>query len=278
MSERKQQYFSTGEFAALCGTTKDTLFHYDQIGILTPRRDAQNRYRQYTSEHFFVYDLICVLRQAGSSLEEIGAYLKQHDPSCFLTLLREKRLQIAEQVRQLEQMDQMLQHTIQTTETALQETYDLPKIEWQEEETLLLVQLQEGEGDSMDHVAVRLAEHFARCAKYHLADRFPLGSIISEQAVRAGSSVESHLFSRVPADFPEAALHVKPAGTYATIFYRGTFDTFDEGYSSLLKFVKTRNCEICGNAYVNDLLSYLASGSEEAYVFRISVQVKMLEP
>ena len=28
--------FTTGEFATLCGVKKQTLFHYDEIGILQP--------------------------------------------------------------------------------------------------------------------------------------------------------------------------------------------------------------------------------------------------
>ena len=32
----KITYFSSGEFARLCGTTKETLRHYHNIGLLVP--------------------------------------------------------------------------------------------------------------------------------------------------------------------------------------------------------------------------------------------------
>ena len=34
----KQEYLSAGRFAALVGTTKETLFHYDEIGLFVPKR------------------------------------------------------------------------------------------------------------------------------------------------------------------------------------------------------------------------------------------------
>ena len=38
----KQEYLSAGRFAALVGTTKETLFHYDEIGLFVPKRREAN--------------------------------------------------------------------------------------------------------------------------------------------------------------------------------------------------------------------------------------------
>ena len=43
----KQEYLSAGRFAALVGTTKETLFHYDEIGLFVPKRRGTNGYRYY---------------------------------------------------------------------------------------------------------------------------------------------------------------------------------------------------------------------------------------
>ena len=37
----KITYFSSGEFARLCGTTKETLRHYHNIGLLVPARTTE---------------------------------------------------------------------------------------------------------------------------------------------------------------------------------------------------------------------------------------------
>nr|WP_243686593.1 MerR family DNA-binding transcriptional regulator [Clostridioides difficile] len=36
MSQVSKNYFTTGEFAKICGINKKTLFHYDDIGLFSP--------------------------------------------------------------------------------------------------------------------------------------------------------------------------------------------------------------------------------------------------
>lgn len=56
-----KKYLKTGEFASLCGVTKDTLFHYDDIGLLKPARVGENGYRLYGLYQLDTFDLISVL-------------------------------------------------------------------------------------------------------------------------------------------------------------------------------------------------------------------------
>ena len=34
MPDERAAFFTTGQFAKLCSTTKETLFHYDSLGLL----------------------------------------------------------------------------------------------------------------------------------------------------------------------------------------------------------------------------------------------------
>lgn len=43
-----KNYYKISEFAALCGLSRDTLLHYDRIGILKPAFVAPSGYRYYT--------------------------------------------------------------------------------------------------------------------------------------------------------------------------------------------------------------------------------------
>ena len=42
MSKITKEYFTTGEFANLCGVNKKTLFHYDNIGLFKPKKILEN--------------------------------------------------------------------------------------------------------------------------------------------------------------------------------------------------------------------------------------------
>lgn len=41
MSKRLQNLYRISEFASLCGVTKHTLYHYDEIGLLRPLRNTR---------------------------------------------------------------------------------------------------------------------------------------------------------------------------------------------------------------------------------------------
>lgn len=43
----RHEYMTTGEFAAAKGVSKDTLFHYDDIGLFCPEKVSENGYRLY---------------------------------------------------------------------------------------------------------------------------------------------------------------------------------------------------------------------------------------
>ena len=268
------RYFNTGEFAKLCRTTKDTLLYYDKIGILKPRRNGENDYRVYSSEQFFDYDLINMLKRAGSSLKEIKWYLNHYDAENFLKLLRDKEEQIKRQRRELLKMEKMLQHTINMTEQALKEVYDIPYVERQEAETLLTVRLAPGEGESVYGNAARLGEHFSRCEEMDVVDKFPLGSIILKEEILAGGSEESYFFSRISDEGSGKDIQVKPAGRYAAVVHRGNYDSFAAVYRQLLTYIREEGLKVTGNAYVYELISYMASETQENYVMKISVGVE----
>lgn len=67
-----EETFRSGEFAALCGVEKKTLFYYDEINLLKPAFRAENGYRYYTLTQFDQMNTIKILQASGLSLEEIA--------------------------------------------------------------------------------------------------------------------------------------------------------------------------------------------------------------
>lgn len=71
--------YSTGEFAQLCGVKKQTLFHYDSIGLLKPAVTDENGFRHYSYSQYQDYLIIACLKEAGMALKDIKEYLDMHD-------------------------------------------------------------------------------------------------------------------------------------------------------------------------------------------------------
>lgn len=53
MNNNSKPLFTTGEFAGLCNIRKDTLFYYDEIGLLKPEIIQDNGYRYYSANQLF---------------------------------------------------------------------------------------------------------------------------------------------------------------------------------------------------------------------------------
>ena len=78
MSENREKYFTTGEFARICNVPKHVLFHYDEIGLLKPIKiDAQNGYRLYSVSQIPDLQKIVMLRDLHFQISEIQSAL--HD-------------------------------------------------------------------------------------------------------------------------------------------------------------------------------------------------------
>ena len=60
------KYMTTGEFARRMGVTKNTLFHYDNIGLFLPEIVDTNDYRYYSIYQMEVFDTIIILKEMGT--------------------------------------------------------------------------------------------------------------------------------------------------------------------------------------------------------------------
>lgn len=67
------------DVAALAGISVRTLHHYDQIGLLSPTRNPENGYREYSDADLDRLQQILFFRKCGFPLSEISAILDSPD-------------------------------------------------------------------------------------------------------------------------------------------------------------------------------------------------------
>lgn len=71
---------TSGQFAMLCSTSKATLRHYREIGLLLPAARQDNGYMAYSPMQFADFRLIEALADSGCALSAIKEYLAKPDP------------------------------------------------------------------------------------------------------------------------------------------------------------------------------------------------------
>ena len=274
--EQEKGWLTSGGFAALCGTTKETLRHYKDIGLLSPAQQRDNGYFYYDVEQFYDFYAISIFRQTGTPLEQIRRCLQGQDAAQTLALLREQRGRLEAERQKLEHMDFVLSSALCSLEFGLGSDM-APQTAWFEEEHLLALPVEELEGlmtpaASEDEMLIAVLERCQElCGQYRIQTDFQLGAI-HNPGEQGGPGVISHLYTRIKkkADFP--FYMEKPAGHYLYLCCRGRWD-ISEGYTALKSYILKQNLEITGNFYACDLAGFILNSVEKNAVSMISVRL-----
>ena len=273
---QKKGWLTSGAFAALCGTTKETLRHYKDIGLLFPAHQGDNSYFYYDVEQFYDFYAISIFRQTGTPLAEIRRCLRGQDAAQTLHLLREQRGRLEAERRKLEHMDFVLSSALRSLEFG--PVPDMaPQIGWFDTEHLMALPVEELEGlmtptASEDEMLIAVLERCqSLCGQYGIQTDFQLGAI-HRPGERGGPGAISHLYlrSKKNADFPYYM--EKSAGHYLYLCCRGRWD-ISEGYAALKSYIQEQGLEIVGNFYACDLAGFILNSVEKNAVSMISVQL-----
>ena len=104
---------NTKQVAELSGLSVRALHHYDEIGLLRPRRNAENGYREYSEGDLDKLQQILFFRQCGFSLERIKRLLSNPRFDRAKAFELQKRHLMLEKER-IEAMLSTLERTLKT--------------------------------------------------------------------------------------------------------------------------------------------------------------------
>lgn len=274
--ERNKNWLTSGAFAALCGTTKETLRHYKDVGLLLPAHQGDNSYFYYDVEQFYDFYAISIFRQTGTPLEEIRRCLQGQDTAKTLELLREQRVRLEAERQKLEHMDFVLSGALRNLEFGLGPDM-VPRTGWFEREHLLALPVRELEelmtpaANEDETLIVVLERCRALCSQYGIQTDFQLGAI-HQPGEQGGPGAISHLYTRIKekADFPY--YKEKPAGNYLYLCCRGRWD-ISAGYAALNRCILEQGLETIGDFYACDLAGFILNSVEKNAASMISVRL-----
>lgn len=267
-----KKLFKTGEFASFCNTTKDTLFHYDDIGLLKPVKVAFNGYRYYSPKQVFMFDLIATLKEVGLSLEEIREYIYRRDTDIFMEMLRQKDQELKKEIDLLIRRRRLLNNTLRITE----------KYKDAEEERIVIADTEEEyfivsdkmKNNSEKELYSVLASHLQYCSEHNCYDDFSTGEIIGYENIMNGSFNSTYYSSRIDRKRKSRYLHIKPAGRYAVKYVRSSYSGLRDEYKRFYREITGRGLKCAGNIYQNDILSYFSEREEDDYLMKLEMQVE----
>lgn len=110
--------YTSGQFARFCHTTKETLFHYERLGLLRPRQTGANGYRYYDARQFLRFDMISMFREAGTPLRDISRLLDAPSGEDRLRLLDARSCQLREEQQRLARREVLVQDILRVAHEA----------------------------------------------------------------------------------------------------------------------------------------------------------------
>ncbi len=110
-----KQKYKIGEIVEKFNITKETIRHYERIGLLSEPKREENGYRVYTDEDINILWFILISKKFGFTLKEIKLLLgemyhqiKNGNPLSILSIISDKINEINNRIGQLENTKQLL--------------------------------------------------------------------------------------------------------------------------------------------------------------------------
>ncbi len=268
----KEYFFTTGEFAKLCGVRKHTLFHYDEQGIFSPDIVKENGYRYYSLMQYDLFSVIADLRELGMPLKKIKAYLDSRSPQNLLLLLKEQQQEIEQKIIRLNQQKQALAFKAAVTREALESNENA--VEEQRLPGRMLL-LSERLPDSDDKtITVSIAALVRKCISQKIPIQYTVGGIcLREIFERTGKISYSHFYVKPLEEWHGMEGVPMLPGRYLVTYHHGGYGQMGESYRRLLAAAGQRGYLLDRVFYEETLLDELAALGQEHYITKISVRI-----
>lgn len=271
MKKQSELYFTSGEFAKIAGVTKDTLFHYDKIGIFSPAVKEENGYRYYYIWQLEAFQAITVLRKLGMPLKGIKKYLEERGQERFLSLLREKECEIAGEIAKLRDIRSFIKNKIGEVDSFAKIRLDSPQIVSCPEEYLLVCDVRSQEEKSL---AAEISSYVIDCEKHHLIVS-AAGAVCLYVDFRGGCYDHyRQVYTRVGRKLPGIPVTVKPSGDYAEVYYKGYEGSMERPFHMIKRFAEEYGLGLEEKWYEDFVVDELMADGYDQYVVKVSVGIK----
>lgn len=268
-----EKLFTTGEFADLCGVKKQTLFHYDDIGLLKPEYRRQNNYRYYSVQQLEVFNVIDMLKEIGMSLAEIKTFLQFKTSKNAIELLSEKEKVLKMKIKKMQRTQKLIQNQKKQIEEALRLNFDQFTIEEMGTERYILSEniLNLPHKDIMKAIM-----SFLKNIKQEGLIIDNGGALIRQEQVEARDYLNySNLYIQTEQRDLAKTL-IKKAGKYIVGYHKGSYVTIHETYDKIKKYLDKKGYRVCGDSFEEYL--YLMEGIslnvEDNYVTKIMIRAE----
>jgi DNA-binding transcriptional MerR regulator len=272
MNKKNGKYLTTGEFAKLCKVNKQTLFYYDQIGLLSPVLKNEKGYRYYSIRQIELFFVIDLLKDLGMSLNDIQQYMENKSPEKFLSLMYQKKEEIVKMRQEIDRKEKMIEAKIALMEEASQLDFDQITLEQLPEATLYLSRNIENITDE-EFVEV-ISDFINELNISQLDSGYPIGGITKrEQVLKGEFSNYSYLYIEQPNPKEGYPYFQAIKGDFLIGYHIGDEKTIHKTYKRLFIEMERLNLTLADYVFEEYTYDTVVMNHKEEYVTKIMIQV-----
>ena len=262
--------FSIAEFAEFTRTTRDTLLHYDRIGLLSPESRGENNYRYYSSGQLAVVNLIRTCQALGMTLAEIKALKDNRTPELVNEILGKQMTHITGKIEEWEEarrllfaLKRMIDETLRIDEEGISVQY-LPA------ERIVLGRHIDYSDGKTDYDA--LLEFYRTCSREspELNLNYPVWGMFSMERVLKRDFVWPDRFYF----FNPAGIDERSAGLYAIGYIRDGYGKGGALYERMMDYIESNDYVVCGPAFEEYPQNEVCVFNEQDYLMRVIITVR----
>lgn len=262
------------------GISKQTLIHYDRIGLLKPTASEENNYRYYSYEDLDKLDLILSLKDSGLSLKEIKDYMSNPSLNESITLLKAQSERLESFIAKLRKTKLKIDYKIDELENVQNLNFndDIKILELGERYILK----EDLDKSSEDIYEIAYAIKRLNYIVSH-ADEYAMYSHLVEGVIIDHKSFERDVFDEIVSTFVFideykglSNEYVIAGGTYVSAQHHGLYSKTHLTYGNMFEFMKSEGLEIAGDSIEIPLITAWGARKEADYITEIQIPVRSI--
>ena len=269
-SKEARSFFTISDFAKHSRTTRDTLLHYDKIGLISPVARGENGYRYYFGNQFAIVNVIRTFQEMGVTLKEIKRLRDSRTPENTYERFTKRVEYIDAKIEEWIRAKKLLLTLANIIKSVLDVDEKNVTLQYLPAQAMVLGDLNDYRRGKTDYDAF-LAFYRNISKKYPDVNlNFPVWAQFSQERIEKGDWVWPDRFYFVNPEGQDS----RPEGLYVVGYTRGGYGQSDELYKRIMDYIDKNNLEICGDAYEEYPLNEVSIVDDTNYLMRVIIAVR----
>jgi len=261
---------SISDFAEFTRTTRDTLLHYDRIGLLSPVSRGENNYRYYSSSQLAIVNVIRTFQQLGMSLEDIRELRDRRTPELADLVFKRQIKEIDDKIEEWVRARKLVLTLRKTIHSVSNVDENVITVKFLPAEAIVLGDLNDYSRDRTDYDALLSFYHDVSFKYPDIDLNYPVWATYSQERIKQGDWDHPDRFYL----YNPEGYDRRPASLYVIGYMRGGYSPNDELYLRLVEYINKNGYEINGDAYEEYPLNEICATDDNDYLIRVMIAVK----